>query len=69
MIMDTGDYLASNNLFILISGLAIAIVAFLWFMRKPKNRHPMEGQHGRDLEERRARMNAQHETDVPPTRR
>lgn len=67
--MNTGDYLASNNLFILIAGLAIAIVAFLMFLRKSKNRHPMEGEHGRDLDERRARTNAQHETDVPPTRR
>lgn len=67
--LNTGDYLASNNLFILISGLAILVVSFLWFLRKPRNRHPMEGQHGRDLEERRARMNAQGKTDVPPTRR
>jgi hypothetical protein len=67
--MNTGEYLASNNLFILISVVVIAAVALLWFVRKPKNRHPMEGQHGRDLEERRARMNAQEETDVPPTRR
>jgi len=67
--MNTGDYLASNNLFILISGLAIAIVALLWFLRKPRNRHPMAGEHGRELEERRARMNAQETTDVPPTRR
>jgi hypothetical protein len=67
--MNTGEYLASNNLFILISGLAIAIVALLWFLRKPRNRHPMSGEHGRELEERRARMNAQETTDVPPTRR
>ena len=67
--MNTGEYLASNNLFILIAVLAIAIFALLRFLRKPQNRHPMEGEHGRELEERRARMNAQHETDVPPTRR
>lgn len=67
--MNTGDYLASNNLFILIAVVAVAIVALLMFLRKPRNRHPMDGEHGRDLDERRARMNAQGETDVPPTRR
>ena len=66
--MNTGDYLASNNLFILIAVLAVAIVALLMFLRKPRNRHPLEGEHGRDLEERRARTNAQETTDVPPTR-
>ena len=67
--MNTGDYLASNNLFILIAVLAIAVIALLRFLRKPQNRHPMEGEHGRELDERRARMNAEHETDIPPTRR
>lgn len=67
--MNTGDYLAGNNLFILIAVLAVAIVALTMFLRKPKNRHPMDGQHGRDLDEQRARTNAQKETDVPPTRR
>lgn len=66
--MNTGDYLASNNLFILIAGVVIAIVALLWFLRKPRNRHPMAGEHGRELDEQRARSNAQGETDVPPTR-
>lgn len=67
--MNTGEYLVSNNLFILVAVLAIAIVALLLFLRKPRNRHPMAGQHGRDLEERRARMNAQETTEVPPTRK
>lgn len=66
--MNLGEYLPSNNLLILISFLVIAIAAFAWFMRKPRNRHPMAGEHGRELEERRARMNAQETTDVPPTR-
>jgi len=67
--MNTGDYLASNNLFILISVAVIAIAALLWFLRKPGNRHPMDGERGRELDERRARMNGQRKTDVPPTRR
>ncbi len=66
--MNTGDYLAGNNLFILISVLAVAVIMLVMFLRKPKNRHPMDGEHGRELDERRARMNAQGETDVPPTR-
>lgn len=67
--MNTGDYLAGNNLFILIAVLAAAIVALVMFLRKPKNRHTMDGEHGRELDEKRARANAQGETDVPPTRR
>lgn len=67
--MDLGDYLAANNLFILISVVVVAIVALLWFLRKPKNRHPMDTPRGHELEERRARENAQGETEKPPTRR
>lgn len=67
--MNLGEYLPANNMFILIAVLAIAIGSFLWFLRKPRNRHPMEGEHGRELDERRARMNAEGSTDVPPTRR
>lgn len=67
--MRTFDYLAANNLFILISVFVIALVGFLWFLRKPQNRHPMDGPKGRMLDEKRARENAQGVTDVPPTRR
>ncbi|GAA4002567.1 hypothetical protein [Sphingomonas humi] len=67
--MNTSDYLASNNLFLLIAAFVIAAVALIWFLRKPQNRHPMDGEKGRMLDERRARENAQGTTDVPPTRR
>jgi hypothetical protein len=67
--MNLGDYLASQNLFILISVVVVAIVALLMFLRKPKNRHPMDNPAGRAAEERRARENAQGVTDIPPTRR
>lgn len=67
--MSTFDYLPANNLFILIAVFVIALVGFLWFMRKPQNRHPMDGEKGRMLDERRAEENAQGVTDVPPTRR
>lgn len=67
--MNTGDYLAGNNLFILIAVLAVAVISFAMFLSKRRNRNTMEGQHGRDLDEQRARANAQGETDVPPTRR
>lgn len=67
--MNVGDYLAANNLFILLAVLAVAVVALVLFLRKPGNRHPMDGEHGHDLEEKRARMNKQETTDVPPTRR
>ena len=67
--MSTFDYLPANNLFLLISAFVIAAIALLWFLRKPQNRHPMEGEKGRMLDERRAQENAQGVTDVPPTRR
>ena len=67
--MNTSDYMSANNLFILISVFVIALVAFLWFLRKPQNRHPMEGPKGEMLDEQRARDNAQGTTDVPPTRK
>ncbi|NJC05552.1 LPXTG-motif cell wall-anchored protein [Sphingomonas kaistensis] len=67
--MSTSDYLSANNLFILIGVFVIVLVAFLWFLRKPQNRHPMEGEKGRALDEARAQENAQGVTDVPPTRR
>lgn len=67
--MSLSDYLPTNNLFILVAVFVIALVALLWFLRKPGNRHPMDGERGRDLDERRARHNAQDVTDVPPTRR
>jgi hypothetical protein len=66
--METGDYLAANNLWILIGAVVVAIVALLWFLRKPGNRHPMDNPAGRAAEERRARENAQDVTETPPTR-
>ena len=66
--MSLGEYLPLNNLFLLLSGLAVAIIALVWFLRKPQNRHPMSGEHGRELEERRARENAQGVTERPPAR-
>ena len=67
--MNLGEYLPANNLLILGAGLLIAVVAFLWFMRKPRNRHPLDNPHGRELDEERARHNAQGTTEAPPTRR
>ena len=67
--MNTSDYLPANNLFLLVAAFVIAAVALLYFLRKPQNRHPMDGPKGHMLDERRARNNAQGVTDVPPTRR
>lgn len=66
--MNLSDYLTANNLFILIGVLALAIVGLLLFLRKPANRHTMDGARGRALDEERAQENAQGVTDVPPTR-
>lgn len=67
--MNLGDYLPANNLFILIAVVMAAIVALVLFLRKPGNRHPMDNPRGHEAEERRARANAEEQTDVPPTRR
>ncbi len=67
--MSLSEYLPSNNLFILIAVLLIAVVALAMFLRKPQNRHPMDNPAGHAAEERRARENATGVTDVPPTRR
>lgn len=67
--MSTFEYLPANNLFLLISAFVIALVGLLWFLRKPQNRHPMDGPKGRMLDEKRAKENAEGVTDVPPTRR
>jgi hypothetical protein len=40
--MDTGEYLASQNLMILCSVVLLLIVALFLFLRKRSNRHPME---------------------------
>jgi hypothetical protein len=70
--MNTAEYLPSNNLFILISVLLIAVAMLAWFMRKRSNRHPMDTPRGHQIEEQRRReaLDARHHTiETPPTRR
>jgi LPXTG-motif cell wall-anchored protein len=69
--MNTAEYLPSNNLFILIAVLLIAIGALAYFMRKRSNRHPMDTPRGHEIEEQRRReaLDARDQTiDPPPTR-
>lgn len=69
--MNTAEYLPSNNLFILISILLIAIASFLWFMRKRSNRHPMDTPRGHQIEEERREQvlkAREHTIERPPTR-
>ena len=47
--MSTTEYLSSQNLMILISGFVVAAIAFMYFMRKRSNRHPMEGRQERNV--------------------
>lgn len=46
---------APLNIFTLVAVLAIAAVAFLFFMRKRSNRHPMDTPEGKAAEEMRRR--------------
>lgn len=56
-------------LFTLIAAAVIAGVMLARFMRNKANRHPLDNERGHELEELRARQNAQRITDTPPTRR
>lgn len=56
-------------LFTLIAVAVIAGVMLARFMRNKANRHPLDNERGRELEELRARQNAQRIIDTPPTRR
>lgn len=49
--MDTADMTGALGFGTLIVVLLIAIVIWARFMRKPENRHPMEGKRERNIEE------------------
>lgn len=49
--MTSDELIPSLMLFILVAGLLIAVVLLFRFMRKPKHRHPMEGQRERNIGE------------------
>jgi hypothetical protein len=47
--MSTFDYLASQNLMILVTGAIVLAIALAWFLRKRSNRHPLEGRQERNV--------------------
>lgn len=49
--MPTSDFVPALGLVILIAGLLIAVCLFMRFLRKPANRHPMDGQRERNIGE------------------
>ena len=51
--MTNGTFLSSLNLMTLIGVLAVAVIAFAFFMRKRSNRHPMDTPRGREIEAER----------------
>ena len=53
--MNEGDLLPSLSLITLIVGAAILAIMFALFMRKRKNRHPMDTPEGKAAEEIRRR--------------
>lgn len=63
------DLLSGLSLFTIAAVVVVAIIAYLRFMRRPANRHPMDGPKGAALDERRAREHGQPLRDPPPTRR
>ncbi|MBO6527093.1 hypothetical protein [Erythrobacter sp.] len=54
--MDTGELLPGLSLITLIIGAAILAILFALFMRKRKNRHPMDTPEGEAAEEMRRRQ-------------
>ena len=38
-------------IFTLVAALAVAVILYVKFMRKPENRHPMDGQRERNIDE------------------
>ena len=63
------DLLSGLSLFTILAVVAVAVFAYVRFVRKPQNRHPMEGPRADALDERRAREHGQPLRDPPPTRR
>lgn len=53
--MDAGELLPGLSLLTLIIGAAILAILFALFMRKRKNRHPMDTPEGKAAEEMRRR--------------
>lgn len=53
--MQLPSFLASLNLVTLVIIVLIASVGLALFLRKRSNRHPMDSQHGHDIEAQRAR--------------
>lgn len=51
--MNANDLVPTLMIFTLAAGLVIALVLFIRFMRKPKNRHSMDGQRERSVDEMR----------------
>jgi hypothetical protein len=51
--MDTADMTGLLGFGTLGVALIIAIILWLRFMRKPENRHPMDGQRERNIDEMR----------------
>ncbi|MDO9488869.1 MAG: hypothetical protein Q7J32_10885 [Sphingomonadaceae bacterium] len=67
--MQNIDLLSALSLFTIAVVVVLAGVLFVRFMRKPGNRHPLAGERGHQIEEARARENAQHIVDTPLIRR
>ena len=49
--MPTSDFVPALGLITLIAGLLIAVFLLMRFLRKPANRHPMDGQRERNIGE------------------
>jgi preprotein translocase subunit SecG len=47
--MSTFEYLASQNMMILVTAFLVVAISFAYFLRKRSNRHPMEGRQERNV--------------------
>jgi len=63
--MNASDLIPALGLTTLIIVLAAAVVAYLRFMRKPQNRHPLEGKHEDNIAARLDEAEAAHPGEAP----
>ena len=64
--MNTGSFLASQNLMTMIGVLVVVVAGLLFFLRKRENRHPMDTPRGRAIEEARREETLAEREDTRP---
>lgn len=64
--MNSSALLPALNLFTLVAIAVVLIGAFIWYMRKPSNRHPMDSERGRQIDAQRTKETLEARADETP---